>query len=458
MRLHLISIFGLFAGAAAWSQPTEVGPAATAAQAATASLTATANADSLDLNEAIALALENHPALQAQRSAVAAREAAAAQAAMGFNPELAVEVEDLAGTGAYRGVEALQTTVQVSQTLEWGGKRGRRVSVAQSERKLAEAEWSRKRRDVRASVTGNFLEALNAQRRLSLALESKALSLRLLEAVSRRVKEGAASMADEIRARLAVTQAEMEIRQDTVRLESARRKLSLMWGVRDMQGTQGARDGKEGFRSDRPLRPLKEASVGAEESNDAPGARPLPALEDLAQALDSGAATAAWAGSISLAEAHWAQQRSLSGPDITLSGGVRHNADAGDFALVAGIAMPLGIRNRNQGGAAEARHELDKARAERKAAVWELQSRVGDLHRDLRLARDEIETLRESLIPDAAKAAGVLEEGYRRGRFGMPEVLNAESELFRLRLRHLDGLLRYQLDYAELERLMGMGD
>ncbi len=422
LRVHLFSIF-LLASAAVF-----------------------AGGDSLDLDQAIARALENHPALAAQRSAVAAREAAAAQAAMGSNPELAVEVEDLAGTGAYRGVDALQTTVQVSRTLEWGGKRGRRGAVAQSERKLAESEWARKRRDIRATVTGNFLEALNAQRRLSLALESKDLSLRLLEAVSRRVKEGAASMADEIRAHLAVTQAEMEARQDTLRLESAQRKLSWMWG------------GEEGAPSSRPLQPLQDAVVGAEGWNGTQGARPLPTLDELATMLDSGAATAAWSENISLAEARLAQQRSLSGPDITLSAGIRHNAEPGDFALVGGFAMPLGIRNRNQGGAAEARHELDKARAERKAAVWELKSRIGDLHRDLRLARDEIETLRAYLIPDAAKACGVLEEGYKRGRFGMLEVLNAESELFRLRLRHLDCLLRYQMDYAELERLTGMGD
>jgi outer membrane protein, heavy metal efflux system len=422
----------LFAAAAACAQSAVAG-----------NLAAAAAGDSLDLSRAIALALENHPALQAQRSAVAAKEAGAAQAAMGSNPELSVEVEDLAGTGAYRGADAMQTTVQVSQTLEWGGKRGRRGAVVQSERKLAETESARKRRDIRASVTGSFLEALHAQRRLVLAWESKDLSQRLLEAVARRVKEGAASMADEIRAHLALTQAEMEIRQDTVRLESAKRKLSLMWG--------GARD-------PRPLPPLRDGGPGGESRDDARGMAPLPALDDLAMALDTGTAAAAWNGSINLAEARLAQQRSLSAPDITFSAGIRHNADPGDVALVGGIAMPLGLRNRNQGGAAEARHELEKARAERKAAVLEIQSRAGDLHRDLRLARDEIETLRGSLIPDAAKAAGVLEDGYKRGRFALLEVLNAESDLFRLRLRHLECLLRYQLDYSELERLMGMGD
>ena len=375
---------------------------------------------------------------------------------MGSNPELSVEVEDLAGTGAYRGVDAMQTTVQVSQTLEWGGKRARRGAVAHSERNLAETELARKRRDIRASVTGIFLEALNAQRRLALARESKDLSQRLLEAVTRRVKEGAASMADEIRVQLAVTQAEMEVRQDSLRVESAKRKLSLLWGGR--KGSEAEPEKVPG-KEPRTLPPLRDAGSGGNGGNGGSrGMAPLPTLDELSMALDTGTAAAAWNGSINLAEARLAQQRSLSGPDITFSAGIRHNAEPGDIALVGGIAMPLGLRNRNQGGAAEARHELEKARAERKAAVLEIEFRAGDLHRDLRLARDEIETLLGSLIPDAAKAAGVLEEGYKRGRFGLMEVLNAESELFRLRLRHLECLTGYQRDYAELERLMGMGD
>jgi outer membrane protein, heavy metal efflux system len=404
--------------------------------------------DSLDLGRAIAEALENHPAIQAQRSAVAAKEAGAAQAAMGSNPELSMEVEDLAGTGVYRGANAMQTTVQVSQTLEWGGKRARRGAVAHSERNLAETELARKRRDIRASVTGSFLEALNAQRRLALARESEDLSQRLLDAVTRRVKEGAASTADEIRAHLAVTLAEMEVRQDTLRLESAKRKLSLLCG-----------GGKEPGKEPRTLPPLKDKGLGEDEWNGgARGMASLPAPEDLARALDTGTAAAVWNGNIRLAEARLAQQRSLSGPDITFSAGIRHNADPGDVAVVGGISMPLALRNRNQGGAEEARQELDKARAERRAAVLEVRSKAVDLYRDLGLAWDEMETLRGSLIPDAAKAAGVLEEGYKRGRFGVLEVLNAESELFRLRLRHLECLLKYQSDYVELERLMGMGD
>lgn len=423
MRFGFLSFLGLLAGAMSWAVPLSEGP-----------LDASASSDSLDLDQAIALALKHHPGLEAQRSSVAARDAAAAQAALGSNPELAVELEDLAGTGAYRGVDALQTTVQLSQTLEWSGKRSRRAAVAQSERNLAEIELARKRREIRAVAAGHFLEALTAQRRLSLALESKSLSDRLLEAVTRRVKEGAASAADELRAHLAVTQAAMEIRQNTVRLESAKGKLALLWG------------GKGGAP---PLRDAAQAWKAAP---------PLPPLEELLNTMETGAPSAALAGNVSLAEARLAQQRSLSGPDVTLSAGIRHNAEPGDIALVGGIAMPLPLRNRNQGGAAEAKHELERARAERKAAVLDLQSKASDIHRDLRLTRDEIDTLRDSVIPDAAKAAGVLEEGYKRGRFGMLEVLNAESDLFRHRLRHLECLLRYQTDYLELERLMGMGD
>ena len=117
--------------------------------------------------------------------------------------------------------------------------------------------------------------------------------------------------------------------------------------------------------------------------------------------------------------------------------------------------MPLTLRNRNQGGKEEAKHEIVRAQAEEKAALLELQTAVAGIHQELSSARVEAETLRESLLPDAEKAVQVLEEGYRRGRFGTLDVLNAEADLSRLRLRYLNALLRYRQGLVELERILG---
>jgi outer membrane protein, heavy metal efflux system len=389
--------------------------------------------DSLTLEQALQSAIASHPGLEAHRRAVAAREGALWQASRGMNPEIALDIEDVAGSGSHHGISAAQTTVQISQTLEWGGKRGRRTQVAAAEKSLAEKDLQAKRLHIRAQTRGKFLEALYAQRRLSLAGESRALSEWLLEAVTRRVGEGAASMADQLRAKMAVSEAGMEVRQDSLRLASAKRMLALMMGS-ETGGLPPLRDGLDSLRA-------------------------LPRLDDLFRNLGSGPRAASQSMRIRLAEAKRNQQQSLARPDLTFSAGVRHMAEPGDVALVGGVSMPLpflALRNRN-GNLEEAKQEADQAKAEYGETVLELKSGIGEIHRNLGLAREEIETLRGEAIPQALEAATVLEAGYRKGRFGMLEVLNAESDLFRYRLRYLESLLQYQLGCAELDRLIGDG-
>jgi outer membrane protein, heavy metal efflux system len=388
--------------------------------------------DSLTLEKTLELVFKNHPSLEAGRSAILAREAAQLQASKGLNPELGLEVEDVGGTGVHQGVDAAQTTLQISQTLEWGDKRGKRSQVATIEKNLAEREQERKHLELHALTHAQFMQALSIQSRLALAHEAKSLAERLLEAVTRRVKEGAASTADEIRARLAVSETGLEIRQDSIELEAAKMKLSLLWG-----------EEKSSFRALR---------------GDLDARQALPSLEEMTRSLSRSPQIALRLESVKLAQARLYQQQSLSRPDMTISAGIRHSAAPGDVALVGGISLPLPIRNRNQGGTEEAKNEVTQAKAEGKAALLELKLELIGRHRSLVSAENEIETLKEKLIPDAEKATQVLEDGYRRGRFGILDVLNSEAELFRHRVRYLDALLRYQQGYADLESLIGAND
>lgn len=391
-----------------------------------------AASDSLTLERALKMVARNHPGLEAGRSAVLAREAALMQGSRGPNPELGIEVEDIAGTGELRGMKSAQSTLQISQTLEGGDKRGKRKQVALVEKALAEKELGRKGLELQALTHAHFMDALAAQKRLAMAHESQSLAKRLLDAVVRRVREGAASTADEIRANLAVTEAELEARQDTLRLETAKKKLALLWGE----------DKKPFFALQDELESL----------------RTLPSAEELTKALEQGLQVALQAEHVRLAEARLLEQQTLSSPDMTLSAGIRHSAAPGDLSWVGGISVPLPIRNRNLGGKDAARHRVAEAKAEEKAALLELKSGLAEIHRAISLAWEEITTLRERLIPDSERAAHVLEEGYRRGRFGVLDVLNSEADLFRQRVRYLDALVRYQQGYADLERLIGTND
>jgi cobalt-zinc-cadmium efflux system outer membrane protein len=91
----------------------------------------------LTLRDALAAALRDSPALAADAAEVRAREAEMLQAGRRPNPELGVELENLAGSGPFSGLDGLETTLALSQAIELGGKRGRRVEAARLDRDVA---------------------------------------------------------------------------------------------------------------------------------------------------------------------------------------------------------------------------------------------------------------------------------------------------------------------------------
>src|SRR5262245_33257394 len=84
----------------------------------------------LTLARAIEAALLNNPDLHASAYELSAAQARIVQAGLRPNPELGVELENFAGSGALQGVDALETTLSLSQVVELGGKRTLRRSVA----------------------------------------------------------------------------------------------------------------------------------------------------------------------------------------------------------------------------------------------------------------------------------------------------------------------------------------
>jgi len=88
----------------------------------------------LTLPQAQALALLQNPKLAAFGWEVRAREAQILQAGLRPNPEVEVEVENFAGSGALQAFRGTEITILLSQLIELAGKRHKRARVAALER------------------------------------------------------------------------------------------------------------------------------------------------------------------------------------------------------------------------------------------------------------------------------------------------------------------------------------
>ena len=153
----------------------------------------------LTLKHAQSLALMHNPALKAFSKEVRALEAQALQAGLPPNPEIEIEGENFMGSGELSGTQSMETTIQLSQLIELGGKRSKRKQVASVEREIGAWDYETKRADVLAEVTKAFVDVLTAQERFALTKEFVRLAEQMLDTVSAKVWTGKVSPVEETR-------------------------------------------------------------------------------------------------------------------------------------------------------------------------------------------------------------------------------------------------------------------
>jgi cobalt-zinc-cadmium efflux system outer membrane protein len=68
-----------------------------------------------------------------------ARQSGAGAGTVHPNPTASLELEDVAGSGEFDGVDSAQTTLLLGQLIELGGKRAARVDLASADRDLRRA-------------------------------------------------------------------------------------------------------------------------------------------------------------------------------------------------------------------------------------------------------------------------------------------------------------------------------
>src|SRR5688572_9039569 len=185
----------------------------------------------LTLADALRATAQHNPELGAQGFELSAGEGRRVQAGLRPNPELDLELEDFAGSGAASGSDALETTLTLSQLIELADKRDRRVEVADSELEVMRAEHAIRRLDVLAEVAKRFIRLVADQDQLAISRRSTELSQRFFNAVSARVQAARSPLAEQNRAAIALARARLEVANAERTLESSRRGLAAMWGA-----------------------------------------------------------------------------------------------------------------------------------------------------------------------------------------------------------------------------------
>jgi len=439
----------------------------------------------ISLAQVVALALEWNPELAVFSWDIRAAEARQIQARLRPNPELSLEIEDIrlgnapgvrtnertigwSSNGltsqvqrakesrAGSGLSESQITLSLSQLIELGGKRAKRIHLAALDRNVSTWDYEVVRAEVLKNVSQAFASVLAAQERVALDDELVTLAEQVANTIAARVSAGRVSPLEETRARTALETARVQANASKRTLAAARSALAALWGDKEA-------------RFDRVVGEFEVV-------------QPFPPLDKLQGLIEKSPDLSRWMAEIEKRQAAIAVEKSRAVPDVTVSAGFRtqgypdssvrgysygsdgvsafkgaNDSDRNwDNRLVIGASIPLPLFNRNKGSVLEAKHLAAKAEAERHNSDVQAHAGLSRAYEELSTAYDTLLSLKDKILPAATQTFEQVNEAYRQGKLGYLDVLDAQRTLFQARQQYLDALAAYHQSVAEIERITGM--
>jgi len=376
---------------------------------------------------ALDLALQHNPRLETFARGVEERTHLLRQAGRLTNPELELELENFGGSGEFRGGANAEASVRVSQRIELGGKRQRRVEVARTEVELEKTHQRAYITELHALVRTRVVEVATAQQQLELAQAQAELSHTLLAMVRERIATGKAADIEQIAFALQLSEAKLKTGQAQIEVARAKHALAALWGESSPQFNAVA---------------LKLEQLPAHEE-----------IEALAATLSLTPASALAQAQTQRAAHELRLERARRIPDLNLSVGVKEERGSGDHAMIGGISLEIPLFERNQDGIAAARARQQRADATLRASMLEQRKQLQNGWYALKSAREAAHTLRTEILPAAQEHFEAVTYAYRAGKYTYAQVLDAQQNLFELRQRHIDALGDVHRKHIELERI-----
>ena len=378
----------------------------------------------LSIDEVIAIARARTPTRAVFDADQRLARALVTQAEAWANPELELEGGRARATD---GEHLSIGRVAVRQRFELPDKRSRRIDAARSQQAVAASEADALLIDLDSSVR----EAATTVGVLQLAVpDGEAAALlahQVADAVQRRLDGGEATRSDLLRAQVDALQADQERDLRRRSLQAARSALTALCG--------GGLPTTFSVTADLDTLPeisLEQAQTAAQTQN--PRLRRLDAI-------------------IEQRRREVRREQSAADPDLTLGVFTGKETDSRNVGVSVGVEVP--VWNRNQGGIAQARAQLDRDEAEQTVQRQSLAAEVQAAWYDYDSAKQRVRSFAESLSPSAHEALALALHAYEAGESGLLDVLDARRTAQSVERDHLEAVKNAQLARIRLDRAIG---
>ena len=384
----------------------------------------------LTLPQAIQISLQQHPQLQAAQWRLQA--AAHQQDAATLKPAIRAgfEAENLAGSGAYSGLQQSEITLSLSSILEPSALRAARRQVADSDYQHMQAQQNAAALELLAQVTRQFILTMAAQEQLSLLQEAATLAQKNEALISEMGRRGATASVEVLRARATREQAAIQVQNAAAALASERFALALLLNLEQEWEQEPAE--------------LSGSLFSLPQTDD---------LMRLQQQLEQSAWMQARIGEARRADAGLALVRSQSNPELEWNLGLRHLEESGDQALVAGISLPLGSSRRNRSGIQAAEAERQALQLEQQADRQRARTELAQTWQAHQSSHNRARQLEQTVIPLLAQASEQARTAYERGAYRYSDWMQVQQEWLEARQQRIDAAATTWLHHTRIVQL-----
>lgn len=389
------------------------------------SLAQAARSAAYSLEDLIAMARRDNPALQAVRAQALAARAGVNSARAYPNPEIELMRGPVHATqpGAPAGTGA---GVLFSQRIENPALRDARTGAASAAARSADIGVRGAENNLIALIKMQFFEVLRRQEELAAAREDVALTEQIRDRIGVRVRTGEGARFDLLRAENEVSVAQQEHERALARLAQSRA------GLRSAVGSPMP----DGF------------SLNGDFYKTLPKAE-YQTLRELVRTTNPDARRAE--AEVARAERQVEVERQLVMPSLSVRIGQEREPDT--RSVRAGVALTVPLWDRRKGPVDEARAQLLRQRSESESRQIELAQSFEAAWQQFQAAVKVTQALEGGILQQARSIVDIAEAAYRFGERGILEYLDARRQ-FRLTRNDLIAA-RFELFAAktELERL-----
>lgn len=402
-----------------------------------------AEEDRLSVNQVVQFSLQNNGELKSLRDERRIREAGRVRAGLLPNPTLELE----GSTGALTGSSAENSlALGMSQTFILGGKRGKRLAIADYDLNVYDWNLADRERLVREEVTIAFHELIQAERRLALADRAIAFNRQLLEVTRERLAAGDVP----------------ELELNLVNVELARSEGTRIMGARTLQQCQAKLFTLMGLPIGMQvlLSGSHESTTGVTQT-----------LEDLKQLARSHRPDLkALKAEIARGDAEIVLARSEAIPDLTAGltftrdttsmeiGGAEGKDTA--YGIGLKLSIPIPLFDRNQAVVLEAGARRNSTESRLSVLSGNMEREVETAYAIFRTTEKVLSLYTTHIIPQLDENLTLTQEAYRLGEVGILAVIQEQKKFIEvsdswLTAQHDHQIARVKLESAVASDLSG---